>query len=94
MRPARWVDYSGPIVGRTVEGITLFDAPTNPNHPAIFHVRNDGWMGAAFNQAEARMLRPGEPLKRRHGFFLHAGAAREKAGTALVAEAGGGPRVR
>ena len=44
---ARWVDYSGPIAPGVVEGITLLDYPSNPNHPPPFHVRDDGWMGAS-----------------------------------------------
>nr|MDQ3330874.1 PmoA family protein [Planctomycetota bacterium] len=41
--PNRWTDYSGPIAetdtGIATEGITLFDHPSNPNHPAKWHVR-------------------------------------------------------
>ena len=41
-KPAKWVDYSGAIADKTVEGIMLLDHPSNPNHPSAFHVRNDG----------------------------------------------------
>ena|GEM_PF-316658 len=77
--PARWVDYSGPITANAVEGLTLFDHPDNPNHPAVFHVRNDGWMGPSLTFAEPRGLVPGKPLKLRYGLFVHAGmpAAKE-----------------
>ena len=72
-KPARWVDYSGPITASAVEGVTLFDHPSNPNHPSVFHVRNDGWMGASLTFAEPRVLAPGKPLKLRYGLFIHAG---------------------
>lgn len=72
-KPARWVDYSGPITPNAVEGLTLFDHPANPNHPAVFHVRNDGWMGAALTFAEPRVLAPGKPLALRYGLFVHSG---------------------
>ncbi len=72
-KPARWVDYSGPITANTVEGVTLFDHPANPNHPSVFHVRNDGWMGASLTFAEPRVLAPGKPLALRYGLFVHSG---------------------
>jgi hypothetical protein len=72
-RPAKWVDYSGAIVGRTVEGITLFDHPSNPNHPSVFHVRNDGWMGASLTFDGPRKIEPGQPLRLRYGLYVHAG---------------------
>jgi hypothetical protein len=73
-QPARWVDYSGPITPTSREGITLLDHPQNPNHPTVFHVRNDGWMGAALTFAAPRTIEPGQPLKLRYGLWVHAGA--------------------
>ena len=35
-KPARWVDYSGPIKTDVIEGVTLMDHPSNPNHPTVF----------------------------------------------------------
>lgn len=76
-QPAKWVDYSGPstqVAGRVViEGITLMDHPSNPNHPTVFHVRADGWMGAALTFAGPRKLQPGSPLRLRYGLYVHAG---------------------
>ncbi len=46
-KPARWMDYSGPVPGGVIEGITVFDHPSNPGYPVHWHVREDGWMGAA-----------------------------------------------
>lgn len=72
-RPARWCDYSGPITPDAREGITLMDHPSNSNHPTVFHVRDDGWMGAAFAFAEPYVLKPEMPLKLRYGLWVHAG---------------------
>lgn len=72
-KPARWVDYSGPIAPGAIEGITLLDHPKNSNHPSTFHVRNDGWMGASFTFGESRVLKRGEPLTLRYGFHVHRG---------------------
>jgi hypothetical protein len=68
---AKWVDYSGPITNQTIEGITLFDHPDNPNFPAYFHVRNDGWMGASLTFDGPRRIRPNEPLHLRYGLYVH-----------------------
>jgi hypothetical protein len=72
-KPARWVDYSGPITKDAREGITLLDHPTNPNHPSVFHVRDDGWMGASLTFDAPRTIEPGQPLKLRYGLWVHAG---------------------
>jgi hypothetical protein len=68
-KPARWVDYSGPITADSVEGVTLMDHPQNPGHPSVYHVRNDGWMGT-FNAPRA--IEPKAPLRLRYGLYVHA----------------------
>lgn len=73
-QPAKWCDYSGPIREGVTAGITLMDHPANPNHPSIFHVRSDGWMGASLTQAAERVIEPGKPLRLRYGLYVHAGA--------------------
>lgn len=78
-KPARWVDYSGRIVGLEEEGIALMDHPANPGHPSVFHVRNDGWMGASLTKDAERVIEPGEPLRLRYGLFIHAGRKAEDA---------------
>ncbi|HWA98535.1 MAG TPA: PmoA family protein [Pirellulales bacterium] len=70
---ARWCDYSGPITNEAIEGITLFDHPSNPNHPTAFHVRNDGWMGACLTFDADREIVAGTPLMLRYGLYVHAG---------------------
>lgn len=71
---ARWVDYSGPILPRVIEGVTLFDHPANPNHPSVFHVRDDGWMGASLTFDAPRSILPDRPLRLRYGLYVHRGA--------------------
>jgi hypothetical protein len=72
-KPAKWVDYSGPIAPKITEGITLFDHPANPNHPSVWHVRDDGWMGASLTFNGERKLTPKQTLKLRYGLYVHAG---------------------
>jgi len=76
-KPARWVDYSGPVAqrGRDVisAGITLMDHPENPGHPTPFHVRDDGWMGASLTLRGPLKIVPGHPLRLRYGLWVHRG---------------------
>lgn len=74
-KSARWVDYSGQITRESREGVTLLDHPINPNHPTVFHVRNDGWMGSSLTFDAPRTIEPGSPLKLRYGLWVHAGMA-------------------
>jgi hypothetical protein len=73
-KPARWVDYSGPVASGVVEGIALLDHPGNPRSPAPFHVREDGWMGAMLALDEAYTIERDTPLHLRYGLYVHAGA--------------------
>jgi hypothetical protein len=73
-KAAKWVDYSGPITDKAIEGITLMDHPQNPNHPSFFHVRNDGWMGASLTFDGPRTIEAEKPLRLRYGLYIHAGA--------------------
>ncbi|WP_197444356.1 DUF6807 domain-containing protein [Maioricimonas rarisocia] len=78
---ARWMDYSGPVrvagdPARTVvEGITYFDHPGNPHHPAKWHVREDGWMGASACRDEPLLATRQSPLKLRYLLHIHSGGA-------------------
>jgi hypothetical protein len=74
-KPARWVDYSGPMKTDAVEGISLMDHPGNSGHPSTYHVRNDGWMGIALTFASPRTIEPKAPLRLRYGLYIHAGLA-------------------
>jgi hypothetical protein len=70
-RPARWMDYSGPLVADRWEGVTWYDHPANPRYPASWHVRDDGWMSAAFCLRDGWALRKSQPLRLRYGFHVH-----------------------
>jgi hypothetical protein len=72
-KPAKWVDYSGPITPAASEGITLMDHPSNYNHPSVFHVRDDGWMGSALTFGGDKKIEPGKPLALRYGLYIHGG---------------------
>jgi hypothetical protein len=67
------VDYSGPITPQASEGITLLDHPQNPQHPPAFHVRDDGWMGAAPTFTTEIVIDPGKPLRLRYALYVHSG---------------------
>ena len=70
---ARWVDYSGPVTSDAQEGVTLFDHPSNFGYPAHFHVRDDGWMGAALTFGGSLTLEPGQMTRLRYGLYVHRG---------------------
>jgi hypothetical protein len=78
-KPARWVDYSGPAFpsgkreATGEEGLTYFDHPTNPNHPAKWHVREDGWLGASLTRDVGLVLQRDKPLLLRYLIASHVG---------------------
>ncbi len=79
-QPARWMDYSGPVQitenGRprdTVEGITYFDHPSNLRYPTHWHVREDGWMGAALCLEAPLLIMREAPLRLRYLLHAHNG---------------------
>jgi hypothetical protein len=71
LRPAPWIDLSGPVSASEWGGVALLDHPDNPNHPTRWHCRNDGWAGASFNATEPRVLEAGEILRLRYRVLLH-----------------------
>ncbi len=79
-KQARWMDYSGPVATGSggdrkelVEGITFFDHPHNPRYPTHWHVRQDGWMGAAYGLAENATISRTQPLTLRYLLHAHSG---------------------
>src|SRR5262249_51606129 len=74
-RRAKWVDYSGPVPGGGTEGITYLDHPDNPGQPASWHVRADGWMGAAVCLAGPVVTTRQQPLRLRYLLHAHRGPA-------------------
>jgi hypothetical protein len=80
-RPANWVDYNGPVDGRTV-GVAIFDHPSNPGSPVRWHVRTYGLFAAnpftrqAFDgsQKVGTMVVPaGESIAFRYRVLIHPG---------------------
>jgi len=55
------------------EGIAFFDHPENPRYPTSWHVRSDGWMGAAFCLNEGLEITASAPLTLRYLLEAHAG---------------------
>lgn len=91
-KPARWMDYSGPIaVGEgesrrmVAAGLTLFDHPDNPRHPTHWHVRDDGWMGAACCFEAEHRLTQNQPLGLRYLIHAHTTGTPRDAATVFAA---------
>jgi hypothetical protein len=78
-RRARWCDYSGRPAPGVVNGVTLMDHPSNPNHPTYFHVRGDGWMGSSFTFESDCVIAREKPLVLKYRFYIHAGEGDPKA---------------
>ena len=92
-KSAEWMDYSGPTeaVPDGREGVTCFDHPANPNYPTHWHVREDGWMGAACCLVEGRTLKKEEPLVLRYLLLAHAGKNGGREFDAVAEEFGSRP---
>jgi hypothetical protein len=73
-KPAKWMDYSGPVPKGDTEGITYFDHPSNPGYPVSWHVREDGWMGAAVCLPKPVETTRKQPLQLRYLLHAHRGA--------------------
>jgi Methane oxygenase PmoA len=91
-RRAKWVDYRGPVPGGGTEGITYFDHPENPGHPAAWHVRADGWMGAAVCLAGPVTTTRQQPLRLRYLLHAHRGPASGPRVEAVAKEFAARPR--
>lgn len=68
-----WVDYSGPITSKSMEGITLFDYPGNWGFPTYVHVRNDGWMGVSLTHDAPWEITSDKHLRLRYALYIHRG---------------------
>lgn len=73
---ARWMDYSGPISESqgtpVIEGLTLFDHPSNVSYPSKWHVREDGWIGPSVCRDRNLMVTKEKCLELRYLLDIHA----------------------
>ncbi|HUY87247.1 MAG TPA: PmoA family protein [Pirellulales bacterium] len=94
-KPADWMDYSGPMLGQpaggAVEGVTYFDHPANPGYPSHWHVREDGWMGAAACFERPLETFREQPLVLRYLLHAHRGPLDPQRTGQLAAEFGASP---
>lgn len=82
-KPATWMDCSGPVTKDVIEGITYIDHPSNPGHPVAWHVREDGWMGAAPCLGGPLTATRKDPLRLRYLLDAHAGKVDAKSANDL-----------
>jgi hypothetical protein len=75
LQRAEWLDQSGPILPDRWSGIAMLDHPGNPNHPTMWHCRNDGWAGAAFCGERPWTIEPDQPLRLQYRLVVHRGDA-------------------
>ncbi len=102
-KPAKWVDYYGPVQGKTV-GVALFDHPQNPRYPTRWHVRTYGLFAANpfgvhhFEKKPAGTgdlkLAPGERVTFRYRFVFHVGDEKQARIGARYESYGGGLQGR
>jgi hypothetical protein len=89
---ANWADYSGEYRGEKL-GIAMFDPPSNPRHPVLWHTRGYGMFAANMFAAKdlgnekgadgSLALNPGQTLDVRYRVVIHPGDA-ESAGIAKL----------
>ena len=74
-KPAKWCDYSGRLTNAAegFAGILLMNHPGNPDHPAAFHVRDDGWMCACLSLEKPVEVGDAVPLHARWAVWVHEG---------------------
>jgi len=82
-KPAKWVNYWGPIDGNTV-GIAIFDHPKNPRHPTTWHARDYGLItanpfgGKAFKSKHGAMkVDKGSSITFSYRFLFHDGSHKD-----------------
>jgi len=80
---AKWVDYWGPIDGKTV-GIAIFDHPSNPRHPTTWHARDYGLIAANpfgkkyFKVGQGSLdLAKGKSITFKYRFYFHKGSHKD-----------------
>lgn len=78
-----WCDYSGPISG-AIQGVAIFDHPSNPRHPSTWHARDYGLFAVNpfglhdFEKAPSGTgdlkISAGKNVTFQYRFFFHAAA--------------------
>ncbi|WP_437203960.1 PmoA family protein [Planctomicrobium sp. SH664] len=81
-KPARWIDYNGPVDGQSL-GVTVMDDPKNP-WASRYHVRDYGLFainpfgegsysekGKDAREKKPYTLKKGEPIRFRFGLWVH-----------------------
>ena len=82
-KPAKWVDYTGPVDGKTV-GIAIFNSPASYGFPTHWHVRGYGlfaanpfglhdFYGKESGKNGSVTLKKGESLTFKYRVVLHTG---------------------
>lgn len=79
-KPSAWVDYTGPVNGKT-QGIAILDDPTSFRHPTPWHVRTYGLFAAnpfayhdfGMGEGGEHKLRKGESIHFAYRLVLHVG---------------------
>jgi len=81
-----WVDYQGPVDGKTV-GLAIFNHPSSFRFPSYWHVRTYGLFAAnpfglhnfkgSSEEDGAWTVKPGEPMTLRYRVYLHLGDEKE-----------------
>ncbi len=101
-RPARWVDYSGPLAwidpdGQRhvdIEGVTYMDHPANVSFPSKWHVREDGWMGACACRDQGCVTTRSEPLQLSYLLYIHHGKADPQRADQILKDWSQQPKLR
>lgn len=81
-KPASWVDYSGPVDGKTV-GIAVLNHPSSFRYPTTWHVRTYGlfaanpfgWRDFGKGETGRYTISQGKEIQFRYRVILHAGDA-------------------
>jgi hypothetical protein len=94
LRRADWLDQSGPVAEGKWAGVAILDHPDNPNHPTVWHCRNDGWACASFSAEASYTIQSGRPLRLRYRILTHSGDAKEGEVARRYAEYSARPVVR
>lgn len=76
--PLPWADQSGRFgLGREVSGVSIFQAPSNPEFPAGWCLRYYGFLGVSWPGEQIYTLEPGKPLTLRFRIWVHRGGSKE-----------------